>query len=209
MASALTPERVADVLDLDFDDLPLIRKILPSVKNWIVDYCRNPFLAKAEALDSPNLFVLNSPYIYRYPLIYSYSESLSVSADDLKINDSDSKFVENEFTAETDILIKGSRFNDGVYYITKVAAGHLKIDDIYKHHLTDEDYSDEAFAVYQVIFPTALLLPVAKLVQFDMQKRKPDLKSFRLADYSENYAGDGDYPPGLKQRFTPWRNMFI
>lgn len=205
MSSAITTSRILEVLQLAAGDSALVDDILPSVKNWVVEYTKNPFLAKRQTLTTINT---PNPLIYGDPYVYRYSETLSVDAANLKILDSDSKFVTNEFTANTDIIVRGSRFNDGVYFVSAVAAGSLTLDTIYTNFLTDEDYTDEAFAVYQVSFPAALLLPIARLVKFDMSKRDPSLKSFRLADYSEQYAGDGDYPPGLLKRFTPWRNLY-
>jgi len=191
MASILTVERIKDVLNIpnDFSTDPLIESILPSVKNWVVDFCKNPFLVQS-------------------PTVSISGNSLSIDASTPKIEDSDSGFVTVELTANTDILIQDSRFNDGVYFITGVAAATLTIDSIYARRMTSEDYSDESFIVHQIVFPSAILLPVAQIVYFDMQKRNPDLQSFRLADYSETYGGGGDYPPGLRARFTPWRNLY-
>ena len=206
MASALTTTRVLDILQLGPDKSRLVESILPVVKNWLVDYLKNSFIVKRsfnQTIDTPNPFVQQGD-----ARVWRYSETLSVDADNLQVNDSDSKFVTNEFTADTDILIDGSRFNDGVYLVDTVTAGTLTLNDVHTSTMTSENYSDEAFTVYQILFPRAMLLPVSKIVGFDMVKRDSSLKSFRLADYSEQYDGAGDYPPGLLTRLTPWKNMF-
>lgn len=206
MASVLTTTRILEVLQLSAGDYSaLIDDILPSAKNWLVEYCKNPFLVAREnltTLNTPNPFIVGSPNVYRY------SETLSVDATNRQILDSDSKFVTNGFTANVDIYVRGSRYNDGVYFCTTVSAGALTVDTIYANFMTDEDNDDEAFTVYEIRFPAAILIPFARVVQYDLAKRGADLKSFRLADYSEQYAGDGDYPPGLLNRFWPWKRMF-
>jgi len=164
----------------------LIDSLIVSTQEWLVGYLKNFFLDNE---------------------IYLIADTISFSAN--AIADSDEGFVDAEFCTG-DYLVTGSKYNpsyDGwmIVNVSEVAAGSLTISALYT---LNTEAADNTIRLTRVVFPPAMRAPFAKLIQFDMIKRDPSIKSFSLADYSEQYAGDGDYPPGLLLKFQQWKKPY-
>lgn len=134
-----------------------------------------------------------------------FVEGQTISFSGSTISDSDSGFVSAGFTSATDIHVVGSRDNDGIYQVDSVAAGALTltIDELVT------ETADQFIQVWRMSFPRGIQDAVAKAIGLDITKRDPSLKSFRLADYSETYDGNGRYPKELLTKFDPWKKMRI
>lgn len=165
----------------------LIAALIPPVQVFIVNFCNNNFI-------NPNIYLTGSSISFTHN---------ALTAD--VISDADENFVEALFADGMDILVEGSYNNDGMYLVGTVAAGSLTLDTTETLVTEDEGVN---VRITRIVFPKALKLPFSKLIQFDLSKRDKSLKSFRLGDYSESYAGDGDYPPGLLKSLIQFRRMY-
>jgi hypothetical protein len=165
----------------------LIDALIPAVQDFIVQYCNNNFINKNIYLNGSSISFIHN----------------AETAD--TIMDEDENFVEALFADGMDILVEGSYNNDGMYLVGTVAAGTLTLDT--GETLVTED-EGTAIRITRVVFPKALKLPFSKLIQFDLAKRDKSITSFRLGDYSESYAGDGDYPPGLLKSLVFFRKLY-
>lgn len=129
--------------------------------------------------------------------VYYYSSSFVIAAD--SITDPDAGFIDKLFIAGMDLHISGGYHNhDVIVEIDTVAAGTLALAT--GNSLTVED-EGAGIRLTKVEFDPGIKVHVARLIKFDLVKRDPALKSWRLADWSETFAGEGDYPPSLLKSF--------
>ena len=169
-----------------------IAALIPVMQDWIVEYLNNKFLDNTVRMGSSNLtFVDDTP---------------------ATITDSSSLFIENGdnktyFYDGMDLEIHGTYRNDKIVEIDTVAAGTLTLAS--GETLVDEDAEDDNTYVLltRINWPTGIQRPFARLLLFDLKMKNPALKSRSLADYTETYAGEGDYPPDLLKAFTSWKKM--
>jgi hypothetical protein len=166
----------------------LIDALIPIVKQDIVDYCNNDFVNAR---------------------VYVHGSNISFTAIDGEsaayISDTDEQFTDALFYDACDILIEDSYLNDGHKKVATAAAGTLTLAS--GETLIDED-SDRSPTILLVEWPEPLKLIAAKMINFNLQKQGvKGLKSFGLADYSETYAGEGGYPPGLLKELQKYRRM--
>ena len=168
----------------------LIGSMVVPTQDWLVNHLKNAFL------DSH---------------IWYTASTIAFTAS--TITDSESKFVESDFVAG-DYLIEGSKYQQSenrgrIVGVSTVAAGTLTLNSTYytAYPLIAET-AENSVTLTRVCFPNGLKLPFARLIQFDMSTRDKSLTSRSLADYSESYAGEGDYPPGLLRKLAPWKRVY-
>lgn len=144
------------------------------------------------------------------PKVYYQNTSISFDADNDKILDSESKFIsEGELTSEIDILVKGSLYNDGIYYVKTCEAGALTID--FQHSVRNKfktEDSDESILIQHMLIEdqSDLKLPTARLVWFLMQKDGlKGVKSESVLTYSVTFLNE--IPEELKQMFNKIRKL--
>lgn len=180
----ITTEKVKTLLQISGSSYDtLIDELIPAFQNWIVGYLNNYFHTSIYIIASTLAFVDSGPDT---------------------ITDSDEGFVDAGFTDAIDIDVAGSEDNDGIYAVDEVAVGTLTLAS--GEELIAED-AGEGVTITRVRFPKGLWMPTAQCIKFDMSKRDPSLVSKSLADFSEQYAGSGDYPSGLLARFNQWKKF--
>lgn len=182
---ALNPERVAELIQQTaFTKRRLISLLFANALDWIVNELNNRFHSGISMSSSGISFTDNN------------------GAGDTII-DSASGF---SFSNNQIVDISGSKYNDGVYSVVTSEAGTLTLHD--GTSLVTEA-AGSTVTITAVNIPKGMEMPLSKLIKFDMAKRDPSIRSRSLADFSESYAGDGNYPPALMEAFQDWRNEKI
>jgi Protein of unknown function (DUF2742). len=161
-----------------------ITALIPLIQDFIVfDHCKNDF---------------------RIDNIYVLSSDISFVSSSKKIIDSvNAPFVDAAFYAGMDILVVGSYHNDGIYSIATsgLAAGELTLNE----SLIDED-ENQFIEIYKVKFPAALKRTVAKMIQYDMNKKNFEgIASESLGSHSISFSGN--YPQTLLDELNAYRKV--
>jgi hypothetical protein len=160
----------------------LIDTLIPIIQDDILTFLRNKFRTE----------------------IYQESNYISFSGN--TILDSASKFVTTGYVAGN-IVVEGSKLNDGFYTVTNVAAGILTISET----LTTEA-ADNSVRVTQIIYPKTLELVAANMVGYIINA-KYGVKSESFSRYSVTYQNDGQslingYPDGITRPLLKWRKPY-
>ena len=178
-------EKIKELVGIDYTDtthdLQLAAMILPT-QDWLLEYLNNDFHLEPYYLAS------------------------TISFDGLEISDSAGELDVDGFSDTMDFHVQGSLVNGGVYFAESADADTITINSEYCDELETET-AGELIRITRVKFPRGLKIPFAKLINFDLNKKCPGATSFSLADYSVEYAGEGNYPPDLLKSFSPWRQM--
>ena len=166
----------------------LIDELLPEVRDYVVyDLCQNAF---------------------KHPKnIYIEATTISFDESDMQILDSDSNFVENDFTSDTDIIVEGSISNDGLYEIDTAAAASLTLqfDNHPNGTLTDEA-AGEVVRITRVDFRRGLKLAVAQLFSHLLdQSQLKGLASEQTGNYAVTFLND--IPKTLQKKFQPFKRL--
>ncbi len=160
-----------------------IADLIPVVQDWLVG-------------DLNNYFHLD--FYYQAATIAFTEEAITDSADGFSIAG---------FYELMDIHVQGKSVNEGIYAIDGLADGQMDLSAEAEDIIFEPEDAGETITLTRVRFPFAMQRPFAKLIQFDLIKKNPGVTSFSLADYSEDYAGEGDYPPDLMKKFDQWRKL--
>lgn len=182
---ALNPERIANLIQqADLSKRILISMLFASALDWIVNELNNRFHSDVNMTSGGISFTDNSG-----------------SGDTIADSNNGFSFVTNQI-----IDVSGSKHNDGVYPVFTSAAGELVL---YDGTSIITEAAGNSITITAVNIPKGMEVPLSRLVVFDMTKRDPSLRSRSLADFSESYGGDGNYPPALLEPFEEWRNQKI
>ena len=161
----------------DLDDI--IDALIPVVQNYLVE---------------------NNYVVYKKTNIkIEDSDALTFDADANTITDADEGFVTEEFAADMDILIEGSKANDGVHTIETVAAGTLTISSATS--LMDEAANDEyPISIYHIQWIKGTQITVARMIYYDIkQMKKSGIQSESYGEMNVTFAtiNNRGYPMSL------------
>lgn len=188
--SMITVSEVKTLLQISVTDYDtLLATLLPIVRDFVVfDLCQNTFKRR---------------------LIYIEATTISFDNGTAKISDSDSNFLENDFTNGIDIIVEGSISNDGLYEVASdgALAGSLELD--FTNHsggaLVDED-AGESVTITRVEFPRGLKLPVSQLFSHLIsQDQLKGVQSEQTGTYAITYLSD--LPKSLSKKFQPFKKV--
>jgi hypothetical protein len=179
-----TAKTLLQITSTDYDTV--IDALIPKIQSWAVEYLKNRFH-------------INDIY-------YQASTIAFVSGTPATITDSDSGFVDADFTNSIDIDVDGSARNDGIYAVDTVVAGTLTLAT--GETLTSEE-AGEAVTITRVQFPAAIQLWIAKLIGFNLDTKSwKGIQSESLGDHSISYNHLGSYPQGLLKEGSPWKKVY-
>jgi len=161
----------------DLDDI--IDALIPAVQSYLVE---------------------NNYVVYKKTNIkIEDSDALTFDADANTITDADEGFVTEEFADDMDILIEGSKANDGVHTIETVAAGTLTITS--GTSLLDEAANDEyPISIYHIQWVKGTQITVARMIYYDIkQMKKSGIQSESYGDTNVTFAtiNNRGYPMSL------------
>lgn len=201
MIATLTEvKKLLQITDTTKDDV--LTALMPVVQDFICSYTNNNFevIRGNGFYDIYHKTLANKDYY-----LESYNISFVAAADDepCKILNSDSKFVTAGFIVNAHVKVTGSVLNDGFYKITGVAAGELQLEE---NTLLDESNTDNYIRLSVVSFPTALKVPFANMLAYELNKQaKQGINSESLGDYSASYTGE--YPKSLLAQLSTFRRI--
>lgn len=191
--STATVKSLVGISDSTYDTQ--IGVLIPVIQEWLIEHLNNRFLDTAVQMESSTL-----------TFVAVDGETAA------KITDSQSLFVQDGdvltyFYSGMDLDVRGSYRNDKIIAVETVEDGTLTLAS--GETLVSEDAEDDNTFVLltRVNWPTGIQRPTARLILYDLKQKNPSLKSKSLADYSETYMGEGDYPPDLLKAFRPWKKM--
>lgn len=131
----------------------------------------------------------------------------TISFSNEAISDSESQFIEANFTDGLDILIEGSLYNDGIHKIKSAEAGTLNIEF---SGLIETSFKDEVAGEF--IYITRLIFPEAvKSIAVDMVAYKMNLKSAQgltsesVGKYSASYSAG--FPKIITDALNEYRSL--
>jgi hypothetical protein len=167
----------------------VIDALIPQLQNWVVEYLQNHFH-------------VNDIYLTASTIAF-------VDSTTDTITDSDSGFVDADFTDSIDVEVEGSDRNDGIYAVDTVVAGTLTLAS--GETLTTEA-AGESVTITRVKFPSAIQLGVSKLIGYHLDtKNYKGVQSESLADHSISYFQNSTsvgYPDSILASLAPWRKAY-
>jgi hypothetical protein len=137
------------------------------------------------------------------PKVYHLSGNLTFDKDAKTITDSESRFLENDFTDGLDIIVKGSLYNDGLYQIAASSGATAGVLTLTTEPIADED-SDKLIHIQAIQFPPDISMAAAEYIAQKLDTKRL-LKSVRFDDYSETRIS----PTEIMQVFSPWRDINV
>jgi hypothetical protein len=188
--SVVTKDEVKTYLQISSTDYDsLIDTYIPIVQEDLCEITNNDFLLR-------DIWNVGSDFVFAH----------STSSADT-ITDGSSGFTPDsrpDFTANFDIVVHGSGYNDGKYQLDNVTASVLTLTTT--EELVAED-DDEAVTISQVHWPKAVKPVAAQMVwhRIDQIKQGSE-KSESLGDYSASYDGRG-YPRHVYDSLRPWTKV--
>lgn len=159
--------------------------LLPLVENDVIEYTNNRFWDEK---------------------IWLISNTIGfVSSASMTITDSLNDLMEVGFVAAQTIDVYGTLHNDGIYLISSVTTGTITLDS--SASLTTET-AGTTFYIRNVVYPKALSLTVAEMINFKLQKVTPGAKSESIDDYSITFdTMSGGYPQSIATSLNRWKRM--
>lgn len=149
----------------------MLNLVLPMVQSSIIEFCKNHF---------------------KDSLAYS-AETISFSGT--SILDSSSGFVTAELFSDN-YLIEGSKYNDGIFTVSNVAAGTLTVSET-----TRTETAGNTILITRVVFPKELGFIMAKMAGYTI-KNKFGVKSESISNYSVSYDSSSTYITGYPDSIT-------
>lgn len=175
------------IADSDTTKDGFITDIIPIVQDFVIKFTENSF----EILTD---------------VVYRLSNTLSFEAGNPpKISDPQNQFITMGFASGIDIKVKGSKFNDNYYTIDSITDGVLSLSS------SDILINEPAHNLFTILitvvqFPKGIKLPVAKLIEFHLDKKKTsNVSSESLGDHSISYQASGSYPKHLLDDLAQYR----
>jgi len=178
IVAIITLSKVKSLLQDTGTDLDIIiNDLIPVVQNYLVEH-------RYAVYKKTNIMIEDS-------------DALTFDADANTITDADESFADEEFAADMDIIVEGSKANDGVHTIESVAAGTLTITS--GTSLMSEAANDDyPISIYHIQWVRGIQVAVAKMIYHDIKHiKKAGISSESYGDQSLNYAS-GDYGDILK-----------
>lgn len=165
----------------------LIDTLIPIVQEDVAEICNNEFFLR-------DVYVVGTGIAF----------TTSTGGGD-KITDSSSGFLDDDhpFVASQDIVVNGSKHNDGFYELASVSSGTLTLDssgDVIA------EAADEYIKIAQVKWPKGIKPTVAKMIWYHIENNKaPAPKSEGLGGYSVQHEDSiGGYPGEIIEGLRPW-----
>jgi len=188
----LTLQKTKEILQLTSDDSndETIKALLPAVQDHVI------------------FNILNN--IFANPKVYYQNSTISFDADNDQILDSSSKFISTgKFISDIDVLVSGSKYNDGIYLIKTAEAGALTVDFSYsKRNSFLAETAEESILIQhmQIQNNADLMLPTARLIYYLMQQDSiKGVKSESVLSYSVTYLNE--LPADIKNLFNGIRKL--
>lgn len=188
----ITKAKVKTLLQITNDTYDeLINELIPIVQDFIVDYCNNTF-------KDPNIQINASTISF-------------ADTDPDTILDSLSGFVTAKFDADMEIVVSGSKHNNGMLTIASVAAGTITL--VSTDSLVTEA-ADNDITIMKVEWPKGIWGVTARMIGFDIARTKEFMKlgisSESYGDYARSYAimGEGSgYPSNILGGLNPYKKV--
>jgi hypothetical protein len=170
----------------------MIAALLPIVEDNIRKYCRNDFLHN---------------YKNRYnDEFYLCASTIAFVASSKTITDSGSGLLTAGFISGQTVHITGSKYNDGVYYVTTAVAGTLTLDSA---ETLVEETAGNAVTITLVTYPKSLKIIASQMVNHRLLNQTPGVKSESIDDYSISYDDiSGGYPPQILALLNNYRQVY-
>jgi hypothetical protein len=160
----------------------LIETLIPIIQDDILSFLKNKFLTEIEIQKNTISFVGNT------------------------IIDSGNGFLDACFLVG-DIVVQGSKMNDGFYTVIEATAGTLTLSEVLM-----TETADNTIKINQVRFPPALSLVVANMIGYAINN-KHGVKSETFSRYSVAYSNDtqsliNGYPDSITRPLLKWRKIY-
>lgn len=185
----ITLARAKELLQIataDTSQDTLITNLIPSVQAAVLNYCKNYFIND------------NTVYI-------SSNISFAKTAKTITHTDDGESFIDEGFYNGVDILVSGSKFNDGIYIVKTVAADSLLLETT--ENLKIDEAEDNTIVISRIDFPKDLELGVAQLINFNLAKQGKLVESESLpGGYSVKYKTDKNL---MSNYFASYRKPFF
>jgi len=158
----ITKEKVKSLTSLTDADDKAIEEVIPGIQDYILRYTRNSFVL-------PKTRVQNT--------------EIKFFSGDKKISCQSCDFIASGFKGASDIVVKNSISNDGIYAVVSVSKSEIVLED----NINDED-SGERVEIARIKFPVGLEKPAADLVEYHIQKKPAIVKGEKTGSYSFQYG---------------------
>ena len=186
IATAAEIKTLLGITSSDYDDM--IDELLPLVQAAIVDYTNNKFRSELVSIKASTIaFVNGTPST---------------------ITDSGSGFLDpgNFLDAAQEIVVEGSKYNDGNYQVASVAAGVITLADGVA--LVDEA-ADQYVRISMVSWPPPLKQFAAKAIGYEINKSGSGggVKSEKIGGYSVSYMTDEEQSKAVAADLSYYRRL--
>lgn len=174
-----------------------INAYIPTIEQDICEICNNDFLD-----------ITNTSYIGKHLTVYTYKSTLSFSSTDNSINDSESKFLDNNFKIGDSVRIYFTKHNNQIFTIKTVVAGKVVFEDI-DTVVTETSSSQSSFMMVRLAWPRPLKKIVADMIKFCISKNDMSLKSENFGNYSYTNTDKfiNGYPENIVQKLYRYRSI--
>lgn len=186
----ITRQEVKDLLSLNVDNYDtLIDAMIPITQDFIIKYTNNYFEVLTDT-------------------IYIQSNTISfVPGTNPSIHDSQNNFIVCGFVDGTHIRVKGSKNNDGIYFVDTVEAGKLTLSNLDELNPESED-RNVLVEITLVKFPRGLKLTTANMINYQIQQQTTkSISSESLGDYSVSYKNTNSYPDNILKELNQYKKL--
>jgi len=178
------------ITDTDATRDALISLLIPIVYADIVEECNNKFIATDYDISSDDIY-------------------FDVTGSTYKILLDAGGFTAMAYPTGGNIIVSGSRLNDGIFTISAQADTYLTTTEA----IVDELQSTDGYTVRVDLcnFPKPLELIASRMVGYQLSNsNSAGITSMSLGNYSETRSGTsmsrGGYPDELLNSLRPWKN---
>jgi hypothetical protein len=176
------------IADTDATRDALISLLIPIVYADIVEECNNKFVA-------PD-YDISSTAIY-----------FDVTGTTYKVLKDDGGFTAMAYPTGGNIIVSGSRLNDGIFTISAQSDTYLTTTEA----IVDELQTTETYPVRVDLcaFPKPLELIASRMIGYQLaNSNSAGIESMKLGNYSETRKiSSGGYPDELLRSLNNWKNM--
>lgn len=175
--------------------------LLDDVQSDVCEYCGTYFQDDIIYRESAASFDFNR------------GDTLATATEADYINDTESKYSTAGFRDGMDVFVDGGSPNNGIYTISSVSTGVMKMTTTGDM----EDYDqDSAYRnggnvrISRIKWPNGIKPYVAKMVYSQFQDQKPsNVKQERIDDYSVTWVNGRAYPERLVAGLANWKRVVM